>query len=260
MLFCGVAVVRECSAGCRALSMADHHIQQLTLTAPRVLTPADLMMGCVWLGPHPRLPDSLNQNRGQHVANDVVTAALIAGVRHFDTAPLYGFGASEERLGEALATACRRLKLPAVGQNGQDTPQVYTKTGRLVREPADGQPCPPGFEEDGATPLDERVVLNDYSGKGVMLSLAESLGRMGLSDMRSIHTLRVHDPNDNGQSDGMDEVNIAALQHGACEAMVRMRESGVITHVSLGMNSNNEGELEQNLSHALGSTDARCKC
>jgi aryl-alcohol dehydrogenase-like predicted oxidoreductase len=61
---------------------------ELKLAAPRTLTPADVQMGCIWIGPHPGLPDSLNQNRGQENADTVIAAALAAGVNKFDTAPL----------------------------------------------------------------------------------------------------------------------------------------------------------------------------
>ena len=61
------------------------------------------MMGVPWLSPVPGLPDSLDNDPGQEHANAVIAAALTAGVRHFDTAPLYGD--CEDRLGEALGSS-----------------------------------------------------------------------------------------------------------------------------------------------------------
>jgi hypothetical protein len=55
------------------------------------------------------------------------------------------------------------------------------------------------------------------------------------------HTLRIHDPNDNGDTPpGVDEVSIAASSGGAAERLVALRETGVISAVSIGMNSNKE--------------------
>lgn len=194
--------------------------RSLTLLAPRALAPSDIMMGCVWLGPAPGLPASLNQNRGQDAANAVVMAALRAGIQEFDTAPLYGLGASEERLGTALHHACQQLNLPLPGtpsSKQMDGPRIFTKIGRLIREPESrhDQPCPPGFEEPGATPLDERMVVNDYTGSGVCTSLGETVARMNMSSLQAVHTLRVHDPNDNPCTpSSVDEVSIAASPQG----------------------------------------------
>ena len=57
----------------------------------------------------------------------------------------------------------------------------------------------------------------------------------------SVHTLRIHDPNDNGDTpDGADEVAIAAGAGGAAVRLMALKEAGVISGVSLGMNSNIE--------------------
>src|SRR5262245_36567154 len=58
-------------------------------------------------------------------AGAAVEAALAAGVTYFDTAPLYGHGLSERRLGDALREVCR------------DDFVLSTKVGRLLR-PARG--------------------------------------------------------------------------------------------------------------------------
>lgn len=200
------------------------------------MVPDDVMMGVPWLSPVPGLPDSLDNNRGQEHANAVIRAALAAGVRHFDTAPLYGMGCSEEVFGAALVAA------RAAGVPGARESQIYTKIGRLIRD-AEGRRMPPGWDQPGAAPLEERTILNDYSAEGVDTSLEESLERLGIA---SVHTLRVHDPNDNSEKpgkgrsgdEGDDEVAISAGPGGACERLVELREAGVIQHVSLGMNSN----------------------
>jgi hypothetical protein len=82
-----------------------------------------------------------------------------------------------------------------------------TKIGRLIREPDGRSPCAVGFELPTTTPPAERSIANDYSAAGVTTSLEESLARLGL---RSVHTLRIHDPNDNDTGDGSDEIATAA--------------------------------------------------
>ena len=83
--------------------------------------------------------------------------------------PSDGLGASEDRLGSALAAAG-----PAAA-----TAQVTTKIRRLIRCP-DGEPCAPDFEAPGSVPLEERKIVNDFTAAGVRTSLSESLGRLGV--------------------------------------------------------------------------------
>nr|WP_202919410.1 aldo/keto reductase [Saccharothrix deserti] len=101
-------------------------------------------------------------------------AAWAAGVRYFDTAPHYGAGLAERRLGTFLA-----------GRPGAEF-AVSTKVGRLLLP---GEP-PPGSE--GFFYDDPGVVrVRDYSAEGVYRSLAESLERSGLD---SFEIVLIHDP------------------------------------------------------------------
>src|SRR5206468_4688262 len=91
----------------------------------------------------------------------------------FDTAPLYGHGLSEARVGRALAQAPR------------DSFVLSTKVGRLL------EPCAPGEEGAGiylATPPFR--IRFDYTHDAVMRSVEESLARLGLD---RIDILYVHD-------------------------------------------------------------------
>jgi D-threo-aldose 1-dehydrogenase len=99
-----------------------------------------------------------------------VDRAWQLGVRLFDTAPLYGSGLSEERLGQALQARPR-------GEY-----ELSTKVGRLLRH---GDPDPIFH---GARPL---APVFDFSGEGMLRSLAESLERLGLD---RVDTVFVHDP------------------------------------------------------------------
>jgi D-threo-aldose 1-dehydrogenase len=147
-----------------------------------------------------------------------VERAWDLGIRHFDTAPLYGYGASERRVGSALAGRPR------------DTFVLSTKVGRLVMS---GNAIPPGADvdrqvfdgrENGAyTDLDDRRIVFDYSADGVRRSLDESLGRLGLD---RIDIALIHDP---------DEHWAAAIGE-AFPALARLRDEGVVRAIGVGMN------------------------
>jgi D-threo-aldose 1-dehydrogenase len=129
-----------------------------------------------------------------------------AGVRRFDTAPHYGAGLSERRLGAFLATKPR------------DEFVLSTKVGRLLVPTDEDTEGAEGFF--GGDP--NRRVL-DYSADGVLRSVEESLARLGLD---RIDTLYVHDPD--------DHVDQAVAE--AIPALVTLREQGVVGHVGAGMN------------------------
>lgn len=138
-------------------------------------------------------------------------AALDAGIRYYDTAPFYGYGLAEERLGRALK-----------GQNRSDF-VVSTKIGRLIRE---GTRSGAEIYDGGKSfylAYPERNVVRDYSYDGVMRSLDESLARL---QMDYVDILHIHDPDDHFQD---------AVQ-GAYPALAKLREEGVIKGVSAGMN------------------------
>ena len=104
-------------------------------------------------------------------AGATVDAAWEGGIRTFDTAPHYGLGLSERRLGAALRSRPR------------DEYVISTKIGRLLR-PADP---PYGRDQEGfAVRADHRRVF-DYSADGVQRSLEESLLRLGLDQIGRAH-------------------------------------------------------------------------
>ena len=135
----------------------------------------------------------------------VVERAWEAGIRFFDTAPLYGHGLAETRLGKVLRHKPR------------DEFTFATKVGRLLR--ADAQP-EPGQSFRGVPPINP---VFDFSYDGVMRSFEESLERLGLDRIDILH---IHDPDDH-----FDE----AID-GAYRALARLRADGVIKAVGAGMN------------------------
>ncbi len=113
-------------------------------------------------------------------AHATVDAAWELGIRSFDTAPLYGSGLAEQRLGEALAGRPR------------DEYTISTKVGRLLKP---GTPSPHFV---GAPALEP---VFDFSPEGVRRSLSESLERLKLD---RIDIALLHDPEDH-----MDEARRA---------------------------------------------------
>ncbi len=153
----------------------------------------------------------LYQELTDEAAAKVVQAAWDSGVRLFDTAPLYGYGLAERRLGSNL----------------RDKPRaefaLATKVGRLLR--AGLEPDPSQFHEGepfykGTPPVNP---VFDFSYDGVMRSVEESLERLGLE---RIDILQIHDPDDHYEE---------ALT-GAYRALDRLRSEGSIGAVGAGMN------------------------
>jgi D-threo-aldose 1-dehydrogenase len=140
------------------------------------------------------------------------------GVRYFDVAPLYGYGTGERRIGLSLA-----------GRDRDDF-VVSTKVGKLVRRVDE---VDPGADVDrdafgdrrDADPTQDsgfRVVF-DYSRDGILRSIDESLGRLGLDRLDIVY---LHDPDDHWE---------AAIGQ-AYPTLHRLREEGVVGAIGAGMN------------------------
>ena len=138
-------------------------------------------------------------------ALEVIERAWAIGIRHFDTAPLYGHGLAELRLGKALQGKPR------------DEFVLASKVGRLLREDA---PPEPGQSFHGTPPVNP---VFDFTYDGVMRSVDESLERLQLERIDILH---IHDP---------DHHYEVAL-HGAYKALDHLRSEGLIKAVGAGMN------------------------
>jgi D-threo-aldose 1-dehydrogenase len=136
-----------------------------------------------------------------------IDAAWDGGIRTFDTAPHYGLGLSERRLGAALASRPR------------DEYVVSTKVGRLL-EPAD-----PPLDQDteGFAVPGDLVRRYDYSADGVRRSLEASLERLGLDH---VDIALIHDPDDHEEQ---------AFRE-AYPALEKLRSEGVVQAIGAGMN------------------------
>ncbi|MET9847340.1 aldo/keto reductase [Streptomyces ossamyceticus] len=144
-------------------------------------------------------------------ATAAIHAAWDAGIRTFDTAPHYGLGLSERRLGEALRARPR------------DTYTVSTKVGRLlVPADADGAGDGDDLANGFAVPATLRRIW-DFSADGVRRSLEASLDRLGLD---RVDIVLLHDPDDHAEQ-ALDE---------AYPALERLRGEGVVGAIGVGMN------------------------
>ncbi|TDC69351.1 aldo/keto reductase [Actinomadura sp. GC306] len=140
-------------------------------------------------------------------AAGTVRRALDRGMRYLDTAPHYGAGTAERRLGAVLRDEPR------------ESYTISTKAGRLLRPAATGQrPDDAGFP--GEPPV-RRVW--DFSGDGIRRSLEESLDRLGLD---RVDVLYLHDPDEHEEQ----------VYAEAFPALAKLRDEGVVGAVGVGMN------------------------
>jgi len=140
-------------------------------------------------------------------ADATVRAALDAGLTYLDTAPHYGLGVAERRLGRVLAGRPR------------DSFVLSTKVGRLLRPLDPGEAADPeGFV---AVPPGKRVW--DLSGGGVRRSLEASLERLGLD---RVDVVFLHDPDDHERQ----------AYEQAFPALAELREQGTVRAIGAGMN------------------------
>ena len=140
-------------------------------------------------------------------ADATVDTALAAGITFLDTAPHYGLGVAERRLGRRLAQLPRERFV------------LSTKVGRLIRPLEAGETADPeGFM---ATPAAKRVW--DFSRDGVRRSLDESLDRLGLD---RVDVALVHDP----------DAHVQEASEQALPALAELRDQGVVRAIGAGIN------------------------
>ena len=141
---------------------------------------------------------------GDADAEATVVAAWELGVRLFDTAPQYGHGLAETRLGRVLRGLPR------------DDFVLSSKVGRLLRAVS---PRPSTIFRD----VPDVDPVFDFSRDGVLRSIEETLVRLGMDRLDIVH---VHDPDDH------EEAALAT----AFPTLIELRDQGVIGRVGCGMN------------------------
>ncbi|MEV7379328.1 aldo/keto reductase [Streptomyces lydicus] len=164
------------------------------------VTVPPLGLGCAPLG---NLYRAVPEERAQ----DVVRAALAAGAHYFDTAPHYGLGLSEERLGRAL--------------RGRDRAgyTLSTKVGRRLR------PLAPGEAPDGEGFVDTpaRARVRDFSRDGIRATLEASLERLGVD---AVDVVYLHDVED----------HLREVYETGFPALAELRAQQVVRAIGFGMN------------------------
>ncbi|GAB3893233.1 hypothetical protein GCM10027612_42450 [Microbispora bryophytorum subsp. camponoti] len=130
------------------------------------------------------------------------------GIRYFDTAPHYGLGLSERRIGAELRRRPR------------DEFVLSTKVGRLIVP----NPRPRERDDDGFAVPGDLTRQWDFSATGVERSLRESLERLGLESMDILY---LHDP---------DQAWEGATGEGLT-ALARLKADGVVKAIGIGTNS-----------------------
>jgi D-threo-aldose 1-dehydrogenase len=150
-------------------------------------------------------------------ARRLLDAAWDAGIRYYDTAPHYGLGLSERRLGQMLRSRPREEFV------------LSTKVGRLLVPDPDGA----GRRDDDLfeVPADHRRVW-DFTEAGIRRSFEESLRRLGLD---SVDVLYLHDVERSGDADQAVDSGVAAL--------ARMRDEGLVRAIGIG--SSDLGAIER---------------
>jgi D-threo-aldose 1-dehydrogenase len=157
-----------------------------------------------------RIP--ITQSEGQAI----VAAAWDAGVRYVDTAPFYGVGAAEHRVGDALRDRDR------------DDWVLSTKVGRLLRPNTDTAPSAGGR----LSPMPFKV-LYDYSYDGIMRSVEDSYQRLGLA---RIDILYVHDIGVYQHGPELNAVYLKQLRDSGYRALEELRHGGVVSAIGIGVN------------------------
>jgi D-threo-aldose 1-dehydrogenase len=205
----GAHATRVCTRGsCGALDIVNAGLPRRAVGAtPLAIT--ELGFGGAPLG-------NLYEPITDSAARDTVAAAIAAGITYFDTAPYYGFGLSERRMGDVLREHGGLI--------------VSTKVGRLLRaEPrVHGSALRHGFY----SPLPFEPVF-DYSYEGVMRSWEASQQRLGLAQ---IDILYVHDIGPLTQGERHEATFRQLTEDGGLRALEALRSGGAIGAVGIGVN------------------------
>ena len=160
-----------------------------------------------------------NEIISEHQAELTVEAAFAAGVAYFDTAPWYGNGKSEHRLGRVLRSKPRGAFA------------LSTKVGRVYTRPAD----PATFHQDrwaGGLPFDLDF---DYTRDGVLRAYEQSMMRLGMTEIDAllVHDLDPrHQRSEEGVRRGLGQLDAG----GGYQALADMRARGEIRAIGAGVN------------------------
>lgn len=151
-------------------------------------------------------------------AQRVMQTAWTDGCRTFDTAPHYGHGLSERRMGDALRPQLR------------NNLRLSSKVGRLLTP-------------DRNAPVEQHGYVNtlpfvqhwDFSRNGVRRSIEDSLQRLGLPHLDAVF---IHDIDEKTHGTQTEQVLKQVLEN-TLPALQRLKEEGLLSHIGLGVNDHN---------------------
>ncbi|MCC5037043.1 aldo/keto reductase [Streptomyces sp. WAC 00631] len=160
-------------------------------------------------------------------ARATVEAAWDQGVRYFDTAPLYGAGLAEERLGEVLSTKPR------------DSYVLSTKVGRVILDERETETSDLGEKGGIFEHGNPNKVLHEWTAEATERSLKGSLERLGTDRLDIVW---VHDIAQDFHGDQWLQ-KFEEARTGAFRVLSRLRDEGVIKAWGLGVNKTEPIEL-----------------
>ncbi|WP_085524409.1 aldo/keto reductase [Tuberibacillus sp. Marseille-P3662] len=160
-------------------------------------------------------------------ARATIEAAWDQGIRYFDTAPFYGAGLSEIRLGDVLS------------QHHRDDYLLSTKVGRVISDELEEKN---GLFEQGR----KNKVITDYSEDATLRSIEQSLERLQTDRLDFVY---VHDISPDFHGDEWI-TKYDTARKGAFRVLTRLRDEGVIKSWGIGVNRTEPIELALELEEA----------
>ncbi|MED0934792.1 aldo/keto reductase [Bacillus mobilis] len=193
----------------------------------------DLLKGTLGFGTAPL--GNMYRNIPEEEAIATVDAAWDNGVRYFDTAPLYGSGLAEIRLGEALS------------KRNRDDYFLSTKVGRIISDELEDPSTRDLGEKGGLFEFGRKnKIINDYSADATLRSIEDSLKRLKTDRLDFVY---IHDVAQDFYGDEwISQFEIART--GAFRALTQLRDEGVIKGWGLGVNKVESIELMLDLEEA----------
>ncbi|AJH75940.1 aldo/keto reductase family protein [Bacillus cereus ATCC 4342] len=178
---------------------------------------------------------NMYRNIPEEEAIATVDAAWDNGVRYFDTAPLYGSGLAEIRLGEALS------------KRNRDEYFLSTKVGRIISDELEDPSTRDLGEKGGLFEFGRKnKIINDYSAEATLRSIEDSLKRLKTDRLDFVY---IHDVAQDFYGDEwISQFEIART--GAFRALTQLRDEGVIKGWGLGVNKVEAIELMLDLEEA----------
>ena len=193
----------------------------------------DLLKGTLGFGTAPL--GNMYRNIPEEEAIATVDAAWDNGVRYFDTAPLYGSGLAEIRLGEALS------------KRNRDEYFLSTKVGRIISDELEDPSTRDLGEKGGLFEFGRKnKIINDYSADATLRAIEDSLKRLKTDRLDFVY---IHDVAQDFYGDEwISQFEIART--GAFRALTQLRDEGVIKGWGLGVNKVESIELMLDLEEA----------